>query len=448
MSQQAKQMSRKERRVAKLANEVKAVEAKLANQKTSQKAKTKKAKAKVQKDAMLSGKLPPKLLPYLKTLTAPSVKNMSRVPDSFNYPTALVHSRHVVEVEANQFDDVNANKFAYFVSPTLMGAPFLLLYNPVYELKPGPTNLQYGDYEFAQGAHVAYLDPEIQWSPGTAFNPQVVPPAPKVVEKIPKHQKSARKSQAAPEVTPAPVPQSTTAWKYLADPNSEIIGGTQAEGYADGLAETVRPVGMSVWFQCTLPEINNGGDVSACLLPPGVIDGNIAPLNWNDEPDEVDAVFTGQGSLCEWDNLATFPGAYTGKIKDGSYSYWVPSRVEDLNMQSISSNISADFPCIAVAGRWANTGAPGGIVGKLIIETVWEYTTNSQVPELSKGPCVPNALEQIKCVLYDQPTSMPNDSHRAWWQKLIAAALSGGAAFFAGGPPAALAAAGATLAAM
>lgn len=355
------------------------------------------------------------LMPYLRCLTNPSAENAARLPDHYSFPTGLLHSRQTISVIGNSgaTDQSDLGRFSFAVSPTVLNLGVVNTARVYQTVNTEPYQTK-SHQDFVQGSKVVMVDPAANWSAlGAAFN----------------------LSPGDPELLIT-----------LGDPNNTPgLMGTDANNYLDGDIQTLRPVAMSVWYENTLSDLACTGDVVICLVPPSSLNGQYVPVNFN----QVDygaippvlPVFSGQGPLYNWEQLANVPGSYSGKLKDGGYAFWVPSCVEDTDFFDKVENALTDFPVIYVSGQvggGATASIPEGAIGKLQIETVFEYTTNAQYLDQSKSPCVIGALDKIKAVLYDQPTAMANDEHLAWWRRLLGAALKGGQGFFESGPAGAL----------
>ena len=386
---------------------------------------------------------------YLRALVDPESfyrsQNSCRVPDDFLFATVTLTSFAEYTVTTNNAAataTTDLGRFCFVTSPTLTSLGWL--YGAGLNMEQFGRSATIGSVIKCQdflslAANVAEVDPELLWSPATTM--QAMPPGPLVSDVKTK------------SFAPPPIPQ-YTSWITRADPNASVIGGEVVNStlavpsiqFQKGAAESIRPVAHCVWFQPSMATIADGGNVSACLLPPGSMLGQVVPYNFNNATTGT-ANWTQQGPITQWENLARVPGAYTGPLKKGCYTYWVPSRVSDINMVSIGDNAVADYPAIVVAGQWqgnTNSETPfDGIIGTLRVTTLYEYTTCDQSRSTSKTACVPGAFDFVKCVLKDQPTSMENNKHRSWIDKVLAVAagvVAGGAAFLVSGPPGAIAA--------
>lgn len=412
---------------------------------------------------LVNNKMHPAALKYLSTIINPDFTRTqhSRIPDGFPRPTALVRSRHVRAISPNYASGTAADdigRFCAVVSTSIIGAPWLWqLTNATVIERAEPYVLKSMGIanNVTPGFHVGIVDPEVAWNPAGVFN---APPG-NINIPVPFSKKSNRLSSGPQPLDPPPVPiPSNNGWLMEADPTSPVIAGAEtvsqtvgspvATYFESGMADAMRAVGMSVWFRCTRAQLNNGGDIAACLMPAGSALGNIVPYNWwqadGDSTTANPAVFAGQGPILNWENLARVPGAYSGKMGEGSYTYWVPQRVSDIDMVDPGSLALQDSPYIVVAGQVSDLNPPeagtvAAICGELIVDTVWEYTTVSQVPEVKMSACVPNVLDQIKCSLYGQPTSMPNDAHKKWLAGVLRTAGGAAAGFLAAGPAGAIA---------
>jgi hypothetical protein len=180
----------------------------------------------------------------------------------------------------------------------------------------------------------------------------------------------------------------------------------------------------------------DGGECAIALMAPDSLGGNVVPYNWASATTGT-GVWGGQGPIQNVENLAQVPGAYSGPLRTGAYSYWVPHRTSDIDFKSVLEHVMTDFPWIMVAGK-AQTYDQGE-VARLVINTVWEYTTVDQTRETRMGDYDPEALAMLKHILRTQPTAMANDEHVAWWKHLLKIAASAGVGFLSGGPAGAIA---------
>jgi len=374
---------------------------------------------------------------YLRCLANPVRENACRVPDGFPRRTALLHSLQTLSVMPNNAADTalgDKGRFAFCISPTIAGSGFLKTSTTLgaIESNAGVIAATASYQSYSQGCKIAYLNPNSEWDPDTCF--QDLTPA------MPLIKGSAITGKTAPAIGP-PVP-SNTQWVYSADPNATAIAGTvylesgQNAYFENGAAESIRPVAMSVWLQRDASSMLDGGECAIALMAPDSLSGNVVPYNWSSATTGT-GVWGGQGPIQNVENLAQVPGAYSGPLRTGAYSYWVPHRTSDIDFKSVLEHVMTDFPWIMVAGK-AQTYDQGE-VARLVINTVWEYTTVDQTRETRMGDYDPEALAILKHILRTQPTAMANDEHVAWWKHLLKIAASAGVGFLSGGPAGAIA---------
>lgn len=365
---------------------------------------------------------------YLRCLANPVRENACRVPDGFPRRTALLHSLQTLSVMPNNAESTSINdkgRFAFCISPTIAGSSWLrevqyvgLVTSTGGVVPSAPTYLSY-----SQGCKVAYLNPASQWDPATSFQ-DLTPALPRGTVK------------PQPAVGP-PIP-TNNQWVFSADPNATAIAGTDNGGnyFENGAAESIRPVAMSVWLQRDASSMLDGGECAISLMAPDSLAGNVVPYNWPNAT-TGNGQWSGQGPIMNVENLAMVPGAYSGPLRTGAYAYWVPHRQTDVDFKSVLGHVTADFPWIMVAGK-AQTYDQGE-VARIVINTVWEYTTVDQTRETRMGDYDPEALAILKHILRTQPTAMANDEHVAWWKHLLKIAASAGVGFLSGGPAGAVA---------
>lgn len=419
-------------------------------------------------------KAQPELLAYIRALIDPEsvyrTQGSVRVPDAFSRATATVNSYRTYPVYGNVGGSSAAGdlgRFCFVSNPTLTSEGW------VYS--PGPTVLLYGgvptygqatsvEDTLSLGANLARLNPETNWQPWFSMQPQAPAPSKEAGSKdaaLPP-KTSSGKSFGGRAFAPPPIP-TQTAWQFFADPNAVSIGGAEVYNqiaannlqYSGGAAESIRPVAHCLWFEPTLNSLADGGNVSITLLPPDALLGQIAPLNFLSATDDAGlqpAQWQGQGPLQNWENLAQVPASYNGPLKKGAYCFWLPSKISDIDMTSVATNCVANFPTIVVSGQWnGNPSVPGdsvtdqftGLIGKVRVTTLYEYTTCAQDRATRKSVSVPGMFEFVQHLMKHQPTAMENSTHRSWIDKVLATAVglaAGVGGFLVGGPPGALAA--------
>lgn len=412
----------------------------------------------------------PELMSYIRALVDPESIYRSqgsvRVPDCYSRATATLNSFKTYPVYGNNATDSatsDKGRFCFVSNPTLTSEGWVYSPGPVVLLYGGVST--YGQAASVQdtlslGANLACLDPGADWQPW--FNMQTPAPKPsKSSEPKASVVPTARHGKSTPGRPDVPPPIiSQTAWQFFADPNSVSIGGSEVYNqiaadnlqYSGGAAESIRPVAHCLWFEPTLTTLADGGNVSITLLPPDALLGQITPLNFLDATNDGgvnQAQWQGQGPLQNWENLAQVPGSYNGPLKKGAYCFWLPSKVSDIDMTSVASNCVANFPTIVVSGQWSGnptadaTDQFTGMIGKVRVTTLYEFTTCDQSRSTKRGTSVPGMFEFIQHLMKHQSTAMENSTHKSWIDKVLATAVglaAGVGGFLVGGPPGALAA--------
>lgn len=413
---------------------------------------------------------------YLSLLVNPDTSEPSGVPDGFPVPTALTKSTQTIDVignyNATSIAAGNGGRFAFHIAPNIghgitENDGYIQTSNSYLNMLGGVTDTE-DAFQFILGCKVASIRPSVVWAPGYVYTS-----LDDEKSKLGKKGSKKRESKEIDKISDIDTntvdddsiiaeakrlallkngrskksthrlmsDYNNSAYEYWKDLLSDEIGGVYAPigglGDVNGIATLIRPVAMSVWFQCAKPELDNGGMVSACLLPSGTTTGQIIPLDWAAGAAAND--FTGYGPLQNWENLAEVPGNYNGKLKDGTYTFWVPQRVQDLDMTSPAMSDLYDFPTIMVAGQWApNAGetvsAASSLLGRLRICTVYEYCSQSQIASLAYRGCSPCCLDRVKILLHGQSTSMANGDHMAWIKKILSSAAGAVSGFALGGP--------------
>jgi hypothetical protein len=204
------------------------------------------------------------------------------------------------------------------------------------------------------------------------------------------------------------------SYEEFLDPNYTTMIGTFTGPVftTPGLVEQYRPLAMSAWFQCTASSLQNGGEVSALLTDGASID-------------EYYGALTNETYLQEYKNLAAQQKAYTGKLRDGSYTFWKPFNDDDYLMRQPYTGVvnsgattteAHDFPSIIISGI---SQTPGTTVGRIEVITVYEYTSNSRVVAVEDSPVAPGLIVHAMEMITHKATSMANAEHQTFIQQLL-----------------------------
>lgn len=131
----------------------------------------------------------------------------------------------------------------------------------------------------------------------------------------------------------------------------------------DGIAESVRPVALSVLSSCRASTISDGGDLITMFTT----------------RDMYDKVFT--NSAVNWtipDGMTKMSGWMRTKVRDGSYCWWAPSCQEDTFFRSVQDANQYEYPMIMVCGKTdGNTSSPLSVT----VDFVYEVLHQSQLFE-------------------------------------------------------------------
>lgn len=391
---------------------------------------------------------------YLRAIIDPDGAEDIRIPDGFPIHTATVKSVQTIDVIANfnatSIANGDGGRFFFQVAPNIgSGAEN----NNSYSVNVD-TYVNIGralnelTTEVTLATKAAGTVPNVAWNPGFLQDPTPLKKVPKT-SGVPDPAKRSRRLHKRGLESDSQY----NTMEFWHDPvQARIAGDVTVAGFEEGdqggAATMIRPVAMSVWFECTKSDLDNAGDVAAALLPSGSTMGQIIPLDFNAEPPTPPATYagwTGYGPLQNWENLAAVPGSYQGKLKNGTYTYWVPQRVNDMDMNTPARQDIYDFPSIVVAGQWAPNAteatpdATAYKVGRLRIVTHYEYVSCQQDVALRLGAVTSDPLGKLKLLLHGQPTSMANGQHLAWIKKLLGVAAGALTGFLTGGPAGAIA---------
>jgi len=297
---------------------------------------------------------------YLACLIDPE-HYQARYPSEFSTPTALYHSINFFDVYGNFAAGTlsqDIGRFAFMIRP-ILGS-----YNPG-----------------ANSCQVSYYDPSVAWPIDEDFtNP------------------------------------SGNRYKNVQDPNLTALIGPDG---ASGLVKEIRPVAQSAWFAFTAPAITLGGQVAMALT-----DGNSSNWNKNYNTNRPPGY-----PLQEYSNLAVLPMSYQGKITEGTYGFYKPYDEADVlfrgsegGYNDLSSyGAGHSYPSLIIAGQLMNTasGAFTGPIGRIRIDTVFEYVTSSLLVYSSLNSAPPLDATIARRTLQGVIPVMSNDEHGGWLSSLL-----------------------------
>jgi len=150
-----------------------------------------------------------------------------------------------------------------------------------------------------------------------------------------------------------------------------------------------RPVASSAWVAYEGSELNDGGEHS-CIMYRG-----------GEHPNTV--------GIYNYGTIAETPENYEGKLKDGSYQYWLPVSTNDTDMRRPVNSEEWTHPYMSIAGLVATPTQLNAIRMRGFM--IMEFVSASQLWAASKNRPNPAMIEAAVAVLHNAPTSMPNDTH-------------------------------------
>jgi hypothetical protein len=305
-------------------------------------------------------------LEYLNCLIDPASVQV-RYPSEFSTPTALYHSVQFLDVYGNYGSGTmtkDIGRFSFYIRP-VVGSPFATSY---------VTNCQ-----------VCYYAPEANWPADEDFS-------------------------------------NSTGTRYVkvVDPNLAMLLGASGN---NGVLKEIRPVAQSAWFAFTAPTITLGGQVAMALT-----DGDAG-----DYAKDYNTASQPGYPLQEYGNLAVFPNSYHGKITEGTYGFYKPYDEQDIVFRGASTPYDAfdyggghSYPALVISGQVMNTasGAFTGPIGRIRIDTVFEYVTSSRLVYSSLSTSPPAEATLARRALMGTITVMANDGHQGWFSNILSAGKS------------------------
>jgi len=372
-------------------------------------------------------KLKPAAARWIRQAIYPQVKGQhQRLMDEFDLDTAIIGTRTVVPVNANNIAGSNSDKGRFSAVIALSGLPLKLQDGRSgwvvgkNAASFGPTSASLGtsggvSNNYLLSVKCAQVSPSIIWSPGSTLD--------------------------------------DGAWKFTPDSQAPELFGTVAgvdytfagnygQGLSGGMVKTIRTLAMSVWFRCSESAFLNGGDV-ACARYFGTYTGDIFPLNGPQTNANASlANWNLPGPLMNFENVAALPDSFQGNLKDGTYCWWQP--LTEIPPQSAyyhgltAAQNPVNYEALLVAGQAQpdNAGNFPSQIGFLEINTVYEFTTADQFIEQKSEAYDPEALAQAQHFLSTLPGCMSNSGHRDWLKsifKALAGIAAGGLTFATGG---------------
>lgn len=179
-----------------------------------------------------------------------------------------------------------------------------------------------------------------------------------------------------------------------------------------GILTRMRPVACQALLTFTNAVLDDGGDVAAALLPGGDKDDNFFALRGNN-----------LNLFQNWEDLAKVNvNSYNGPLRNGACVRWRPDiTLNDLQLRTPSEANVANYPYIAISGRYKPQQNPTGSVdfAKLEVVTVWEMVTSSNLFESQKHIGSTAIVEKALGCLANIPVATANDTHDEWYDTAL-----------------------------
>lgn len=198
----------------------------------------------------------------------------------------------------------------------------------------------------------------------------------------------------------------TSTWAGL----TALFGITPVSLGDEGIISQVRCIAQSAWLKVELSDLNNGGSVSIAALPAGSFENRYYQSSRG-----------GGAPLQLMDNLAELNlpgGVYSGALKNGAYGWYLPEDVEATHFLAPSAQTLNTWPTLVVSGYHADNDGGGGIrIGRLFVDSIMEYVTESRATEVRSGPDFD--LELVMSCLNRCPRVMENSTHLQDLRKFV-----------------------------
>lgn len=139
-----------------------------------------------------------------------------------------------------------------------------------------------------------------------------------------------------------------------------------------GIAEMVRPVGMSVLTTCVLPQLVAGGTIYSTRLAGGSMDKVLS------------------GSWLEDNGFGSFNDYFRGNLAEGNYTWWAPSCLDDTQFYDVQSGNAREYPMILVKGTvptgitYDATSGWSDVICLVTVEFVYEILQNTQLLDVKR----------------------------------------------------------------
>lgn len=186
------------------------------------------------------------------------------------------------------------------------------------------------------------------------------------------------------------------------------------QALTNGMIEKVRPTACCYWLTYTGTTLKDGGKVATA-----VVNGDALSSRFFSEGS------TGNnGNFRSLEGVGMVPGAITDKLKTGVYGYIKPNNSLDWAYYPVDQHNAYKYNSGVIYGQFEpDDGLPTATTSplRLIVCTVYEYQTTSQIPELAINKGSDSQVSAALNFLAALPNVMTNDEHTGFWDKVKSA---------------------------
>jgi hypothetical protein len=192
-------------------------------------------------------------------------------------------------------------------------------------------------------------------------------------------------------------PTLTSGYKY-ADPDWAVFTTAIAPAVTP-VVSGIRPVSAAMLVSFIGNTLEDGGQISAAWLPGDLSNAELSDL-------------LAPGGL---QKLALKPGAYTGPISKGAYTFWKPDDIHDSQFQSLTNATAHSYPILCVCFKSTKNSTTTVRVSAV---TNYEINSVTRVLDQQPGEVEPDLMLHARRILSSYPTSCANDGHVTLWQRI------------------------------
>lgn len=187
------------------------------------------------------------------------------------------------------------------------------------------------------------------------------------------------------------------------------------QALTNGMIEKVRPTACCFWLTYTGTTLKDGGKVAAAI-----VNGDALTSRFFSEGS------TGNnGNFRSIEGVGMVPNAMNDKLKTGVYGYIKPNNLLDLAYFPVDEHNLYKYNSGVIYGEFEpDDGASSLSITqplRLIVCTVYEYQTTSQIPEVAINKGSDAQISAALNFLAELPCIMTNDDHTSFWNRVKAA---------------------------